>query len=98
MRKIYFGLLILSFGFVSACQSGASTIARQNAPVLFSSASAEPIFSEIESEAIRKLLESAIEQTNLTKSYDPSYIVIKYPNGDVPIEKGCLHGCRNSRV
>jgi uncharacterized protein YijF (DUF1287 family) len=25
---------------------------------------------------------------NLTKSYDPAYVVISYPNGDVPIEKG----------
>lgn len=34
------------------------------------------------------MLESAIEQTNLTKIYDPNYVVLSYPNGDVPIEKG----------
>lgn len=44
--------------------------------------------SGTESVEIRKLLESAIEQTKLTKNYDPAYVVIAYPNGDVPIEKG----------
>lgn len=34
------------------------------------------------------MLESAVEQTALTKNYDPAYTVLPYPNGDVPIEKG----------
>lgn len=44
--------------------------------------------SEATSDEIKKLLESAIEQTSLTKSYDPNYAVISYPNGDVPMETG----------
>jgi uncharacterized protein len=39
-------------------------------------------------EAISKVLKSAQKQTTLTKFYDPSYSRIKYPMGDVPIEKG----------
>lgn len=42
----------------------------------------------IESETIKNLLESAVEQTTLTKHYDPAYVVLAYPMGDVPMEKG----------
>ncbi len=35
-----------------------------------------------------KSSKARIEQLNLTKSYDPNYVVIAYPNGDVPIETG----------
>jgi hypothetical protein len=33
-------------------------------------------------------LESAYQQIETTKNYDPAYVVIAYPNGDVPMEKG----------
>ncbi len=34
------------------------------------------------------MLEGADAQLDLTKSYDPNYAVIPYPNGDVPIKTG----------
>jgi len=37
---------------------------------------------------LRQLVESAIEQTKITTGYDPSYVRINYPGGDVPIETG----------
>ncbi|MBS1787834.1 MAG: DUF1287 domain-containing protein [Acidobacteria bacterium] len=37
---------------------------------------------------LEKLNASAIEQTTYTKSYDPSYVKLDYPNGDVPKETG----------
>ena len=37
---------------------------------------------------INQIIESAIEQTKVTKGYDPAYVGIEYPNGDVPIETG----------
>jgi uncharacterized protein YijF (DUF1287 family) len=37
---------------------------------------------------IKKVVESALEQTRQTFSYDPSYTKVEYPNGDVPIERG----------
>jgi uncharacterized protein len=40
------------------------------------------------SEAIKKLLTSAREQSAITKSYDPRYVQIAYPGGDVPRETG----------
>jgi uncharacterized protein len=39
-------------------------------------------------EAIKKLLDSAREQSTVTKHYDPRYVKIRYPGGDVPRETG----------
>ena len=37
---------------------------------------------------VQQLIDSAIEQTKVTSSYDPAYVGIEYPNGDVPQETG----------
>jgi uncharacterized protein YijF (DUF1287 family) len=37
---------------------------------------------------LRQLIESAVEQTRVTTGYDPSYVAIDYPGGDVPLETG----------
>jgi uncharacterized protein len=37
---------------------------------------------------ITKIVDSAIEQTGYTFEYDPSYVKLAYPNGDVPRERG----------
>ena len=47
-----------------------------------------PPLSDIESGAIRSVIENAIEQTKITLNYTQDYFEIKYPNGDVPIETG----------
>lgn len=44
--------------------------------------------AEIPSLEIRRLLESANRQLETTKTYDPAYVVLDYPMGDVPPEKG----------
>lgn len=38
--------------------------------------------------AVAALLESAREQTTKTRLYDPAYVKLRYPGGDVPIERG----------
>jgi len=81
-----FGLLLLVF--VIACQSNVATQAQQDNPNIFSPTTSGAKLAEIENESIKKVLESAVEQTTLTKTYDPAYVVLRYPNGDVPIEKG----------
>ncbi len=70
-----------------ACQINLQSSAQTNHSI-FSATSEQPKLSEIASKEIRKMLESAVEQTSVTKSYDPNYTVIAYPNGDVPVEKG----------
>jgi uncharacterized protein len=86
-------LILKNFTFIAllllvGCQADVRTQAQQTEPSVFSTTSAKPKLDNIENPSIKKMIESAVEQTTLTKSYDPSYIVLKYPNGDVPIEKG----------
>jgi uncharacterized protein YijF (DUF1287 family) len=42
----------------------------------------------ITSPAVQQLVAAAVEQTNYTVNYDPSYTKISYPGGDVPLERG----------
>lgn len=37
---------------------------------------------------IKRVVDSAIEQTRHTVEYDASYTKLEYPNGDVPLERG----------
>ena len=90
MRKLFFSAafltLVLSFGF--ACKTSISSIAENDRPDPFSDSRAKPKLSEINSPEIKKLLESAFKQIEITRNYDPNYVVIAYPNGDVPMETG----------
>jgi uncharacterized protein YijF (DUF1287 family) len=42
----------------------------------------------IESPVLKRVVEAAIEQTEYTLTYDPSYTSLDYPGGDVPLERG----------
>lgn len=33
---------------------------------------------------LKQLVESAVDQTTVTTGYDPAYVAIDYPGGDVP--------------
>lgn len=77
-------LLLFVAGF-TACQTINSQAEKPNASV---PQTEKPRLEEITSEEIRKLLESANKQTEITKTYDPAYVEIAYPNGDIPMEKG----------
>lgn len=74
--------------FVTSCQSEYKT----QKPTI-SSASPSPISSlkplhESASAELKLLVQSALEQTKVTTGYDPSYVSIDYPGGDVPLETG----------
>ena len=85
IRRVPLCAMLMTF----ACQANLHSTAQTKRPFSTSStASEKPKLSESTPDEIKKLLESAIEQTKLTKNYDPSYAVIAYPNGDVPVEKG----------
>lgn len=90
MQKTLYSFVFLVFvlSLTLACRTDVSRIGEKNEPGIFSDAHAEPKLSEINSPEVKKLLESAFRQTELTKSYDPNYVVIPYPNGDVPPETG----------
>src|ERR1044071_7810267 len=38
--------------------------------------------------ALRPVIESALAQTEQTTIYDPAYVRLAYPGGDLPIERG----------
>jgi uncharacterized protein YijF (DUF1287 family) len=46
-----------------------------------------PFASNI-SPAVRRVVEDAVDQTNYTRTYDPSYVKLGYPGGDVPLDRG----------
>jgi uncharacterized protein len=39
-------------------------------------------------DSVKEIISHALWQTTITNSYDPSYVKIQYPNGDVPIDRG----------
>ena len=62
-----------------------------------------PPLAEIKSPQTRRLLEGAIAQTTVTREYTQVYIVIGYPNGDVPSNTGActdvvIRGFRSAGV
>ncbi|HEX8247669.1 MAG TPA: DUF1287 domain-containing protein [Pyrinomonadaceae bacterium] len=75
--------LLLLFNF--ACQMSSPIPAREDVPV---SATPKQKLHDVPSAEIKKMLESAFEQTRVTKTYDPAYVELPYPNGDVPVETG----------
>ena len=79
------GALLL--GCAAACASQAvpgSTTKRSTAHSI-DGLNRKPVSNSAE---IRKVVESALEQTQQTFEYDASYTKISYPGGDVPIDRG----------
>ncbi len=90
--------------FLFACTSDTPTSSRQDQNTFRPSETYErPPLAKIGSEAVRKVIESAVEQTKVTTTYTQDYFVIPYPNGDVPSETGActdviIRGFRNAGV
>lgn len=84
--------LITVFMTLSSCsglQSASESAGAEGPGTLFGSeAPTEQALAPETPEAVKKMLASAVEQTKVTKTYDPAYIVLDYPNGDVPMETG----------
>ena len=85
MNRFFLFLLTFPLLFNSACQLNSPVLPGGDARV---SATPKTKLHEIQNAEIKKVLESAFEQTNVTKKYDGAYVVIPYPNGDVPVETG----------
>ncbi|MEW6209631.1 MAG: DUF1287 domain-containing protein [Acidobacteriota bacterium] len=81
-RKTFHSLIIILFiASVIACQSGKAGSGQPS-----SVSSADTV--AVDSPAVRKLIEAALGQTEVTQYYDPAYVKIPYPGGDVPPERG----------
>jgi uncharacterized protein YijF (DUF1287 family) len=83
----FIACLLLSLPLVSCVSLQRDLGARANAQS--EQAQIETTTKPIEgNETLRRAVEAAIEQISYTKGYDPSYVKIAYPNGDVPRETG----------
>ncbi|HEY7914211.1 MAG TPA: DUF1287 domain-containing protein [Blastocatellia bacterium] len=71
-------LLVLIAGLATGCERQVD-IALSGAALKVSAVNSTPL---------KQVVDAAIEQTRYTRGYDPSYVRIDYPNGDVPIETG----------
>lgn len=80
-----FLLLTVLLGCVTGCHSIASS--RQTIQLPDSDLQAA-IKVKADATPLEKLNASAIEQTTYTTGYDPAYVRLDYPNGDVPKETG----------
>jgi Uncharacterized protein conserved in bacteria len=83
-RKIFLPLLAIVLFSALACQQTFRTTANRRPP---SDAEKRPLPANA-SPALKLMLEAAIEQPNQTFYYDPAYVKIDYPGGDVPQERG----------
>src|SRR5215510_7671511 len=76
---------LLLFSLVSACNE-----MRSASKTVYLSSSELAVATQLKPGAtpLDKALANSIEQTTKTVSYDPSYVKLAYPNGDVPVESG----------
>jgi uncharacterized protein len=83
-------VLVFSGLLFSACGLEQNRTAPEQITRIFSPepAISERPLAEVAPREIRLMLTNAVWQTQTTKTYDPAYLVLGYPNGDVPIEKG----------
>jgi uncharacterized protein YijF (DUF1287 family) len=87
--------LLLSVGFISACNSQTpdSAVAKKaengTTPTVSSDLSTSRTIPLSPKEAfLARLVDAAIERTRHRIIYDPSYFTMKYPGGDVPEGRG----------
>jgi uncharacterized protein YijF (DUF1287 family) len=68
--------------------AGSFLIAAAAATAQVSPAQTNPLESTSHQQFLKKLSEAAIERTHHSVRYDPSYVRIPYPGGDVPADTG----------
>lgn len=76
--KLLLFVLVVS---LAACQS-----TQQNKQRTSPSDSSRTV--PISSPLVKQVVEAAIEQTTYTRNYDPTYVRLRYPAGDVPLDRG----------
>jgi uncharacterized protein len=81
LQNLWF-ILIISYLCV-ACQS-----LKNVKPISVPTVQLNPEKVPVTSPIVREVLDNAIAQTKITNSYDPAYVAIPYPGGDVPMTTG----------
>lgn len=78
------GLMLLLVVAISG--SACRQVARMTGSA--AAADSQRISAPINSPVLKRVVDDAIEQTTYTHAYDPSYVKLAYPGGDVPRERG----------
>src|SRR6266850_1829752 len=79
--------LLITLSFMAGCHSGGSYRAALQQPSPPPPSTLTPLPTNA-TPALKQVIQSAIDQTSVTTGYDPSYVKIDYPNGDVPEDRG----------
>lgn len=83
-------LLVIVCLFAVSCQRTTQNLRHESAtPAAVAQAKTllKPLAPD-SSPQLKQLIEGALEQAGVTVGYDPSYVAIDYPNGDVALETG----------
>jgi uncharacterized protein YijF (DUF1287 family) len=83
MRKTTIVLALTALTLISACGGSISNPLSSSQPPV-----ERPSLVDIQPESVRRLLESAHDQVKVTTKYTQDYVVIPYPNGDLPPDTG----------
>jgi uncharacterized protein YijF (DUF1287 family) len=78
-------VLCLALSSLTGCQAARSS---QRSVAVPERALTEAMQVGADATPLERINAGAVEQTTQTTSYDPSYVKLTYPNGDVPIETG----------
>jgi len=78
-------LLLIVVLVASGCQRQAQVISRK--PAVPPRATVRPLPNNAPPQ-LKKMLDGAIAQAGVTTGYDPSYVALTYPGGDVPEQTG----------
>ena len=78
-------LLLIGVIVASSCQRQAPVVSR--GPAVRPSPKVKPL-PDNASPQLKQMLDGAIAQAEITTGYDPSYVALDYPGGDVPEKTG----------
>lgn len=78
-RAVTISAMSLAMGLSFSCQK-ITTVPSPEPPKVTTVAVTSPV--------LRNVIAGAIQQQGVTVSYDPAYVSLPYPNGDLPLETG----------
>ena len=79
--------LILLICVLAACGCRRQSHVVSRGPAIPPHATFQPLPNDAPAQ-LKQLLDGAIAQAGVTTSYDPTYVTLKYPGGDVPADTG----------
>jgi hypothetical protein len=79
---------LLVVGVLSGCSGESATSSLPQSTPTPTEVPGRAMFEHGSSEAAKRLAAAAESQVGLTRSYDPAYIKLDYPGGDVPKDRG----------